>query len=569
MTVNSDLSSARVDRPKATHRRLGWIVALAAVLAALALPVAAQADQMTVYSCHTPAGAATGTFGWGQQKPAGEFLILSNTCAASGAGGLIGEMPGRSGGYGSEGVSWVFQAPSWSALVSYKLILVSNYARPYEGAGEGNVSVEPSDKTDPNYDYRDLGGGTQGEVTVARTPPDEVKSLTVTAGCDNYLNDCSRPEEYARFELSRAAFLLSDATTPKVANLTGSLTSGKPLSGTAEAIYEASDTGPGIYAAHYVVDGVAQPTILVDRADPTCSNLGETTDGTRAFDSAEPCAPSVDATSDLETTHWPDGEHHVELVVEDAAGNQVIAFDGTVTFHNATTSSLGAANGPGASTSSSAPTPGVANGTAASVDATVHLGIGSRISRSYARRAFTFPGRLLTNQGQPIVGATLDILQQTAGSTQVQVIGHATTGSGGAFTAKVPGGPSRTVEIVYRAFANNTSYAAQAGVSETVGAGVQLQVSPRSTSPTGTIILSGRVLGPIPKGGVLAELLVYYRGHWEPFRTPRTNSQGRFRIAYQFEGAVGRFPFEAEVPTGQAGFAFSTGSSALVSVATD
>jgi hypothetical protein len=58
----------------------------------------------------------------------------------------------------------------------------------------------------------------------------------------------------------------------------------------------------------------------------------------------------------------------------------------------------------------------------------------------------------------------------------------------------------------------DTTYAAQAEVSESVGAGVKLQVSPRSTSPTGTIVLSGRVLGSIPSHGVLTELLVHYLG---------------------------------------------------------
>ena len=83
------------------------------------------------------------------------------------------------------------------------------------------------------------------------------------------------------------------------------------------------------------------------------------------------------------------------------------------------------------------------------------------------------------------------------------------------------------------------------------------------------IVLSGTVEGPIPQQGAIVDLLVHYRGRWEPFRTPRTNGRGRFRVLYQFEGGVGRFPFRAEVPGGQAGFPFGSGDSQVVDVSTN
>jgi hypothetical protein len=98
---------------------------------------------------------------------------------------------------------------------------------------------------------------------------------------------------------------------------------------------------------------------------------------------------------------------------------------------------------------------------------------------------------------------------------------------------------------------------------------VQLLVSPRRTGAEGTIALSGRVLGPIPPQGVVVELLVHYRGHWEPFRDPRTDSRGQFRVVYQFEGGVGRFPFRALVFGRQGGFPFALGESRAVDVTTN
>ena len=97
---------------------------------------------------------------------------------------------------------------------------------------------------------------------------------------------------------------------------------------------------------------------------------------------------------------------------------------------------------------------------------------------------------------------------------------------------------------------------------------MQLQITPRRTSPTSRINLYGRVEGPIPSQGVVVELQVHYRGVWEPLRTPRTDSTGRFHVAYQFQGALGRFPFRAQVFGGQAGYPYAHGESTTVDVTT-
>ena len=113
------------------------------------------------------------------------------------------------------------------------------------------------------------------------------------------------------------------------------------------------------------------------------------------------------------------------------------------------------------------------------------------------------------------------------------------------------------------------TYNANATVTETVHAGVQLHITPLRTSPAGTITITGTVPGPIPHDGVLVELLVHYRGAWVPFRTPRTSPTGRFKTRYQFQGASGRFPFRALVPAGQAGFPYGGGYSNTITVRSD
>jgi 5-hydroxyisourate hydrolase-like protein (transthyretin family) len=260
----------------------------------------------------------------------------------------------------------------------------------------------------------------------------------------------------------------------------------------------------------------------------------------------------------------------LKVVVQDAAGNSAVGYDGTISTKQPSNNSLGAHPGPGTTTGTSpAATVAIPNGTTASRTARLSLGVRRRMTRTYSHRGLRVTGRLLDGQGRPIAGATLDVLQQVSGSPTLAVIGHASTRANGTFAAMVPGGPSRRIEIAYRAFSTDASYAATAKIAEAVEAGVQLTVSPRRTGSEGTITLSGHVLGPVPAQGVAVELLVHYRGRWEPFRVPQTDSRGRFEVVYQFQGGVGRFPFRASVLGGQAAFPFAHGESRAVDVVTD
>jgi hypothetical protein len=229
----------------------------------------------------------------------------------------------------------------------------------------------------------------------------------------------------------------------------------------------------------------------------------------------------------------------------------------------------GSAPGPSASTAAGVAGVGAPNGTPAVETAVLHLGIASKVSKPFAKRALKITGRLTNTAGNPIAGASLDVLQQIAGSSTLQLVKHAKTSSGGAFSVSVPAGPSRRIEIAYRAFTGDPAYTTTATVVETVSAGVLLSIAPHNTNPTGTIVLKGRVSGPIPRQGAIIELLVHYHGEWVPLHVSlRTNRHGSFHVAYKFQGAVGRFPIWAKVPSGQAGFPYGRGSSNIINVTT-
>lgn len=212
------------------------------------------------------------------------------------------------------------------------------------------------------------------------------------------------------------------------------------------------------------------------------------------------------------------------------------------------------------------PEPGAPNGTNATGSATIQLAVHGTVSRRYTNTALSIPGKLVNASGQPIADATIEVLGQTVGTSKPTLIAHATTAADGTFAVTVPPGPSRVIELAYRAFANAAAYAAQARLTESVSAEVLLHINSKHTRPTGTITLTGRVLGPIPAGGVNLGLEVWYHGHWVAFHAPNTRPDGRFTLHYQFQGATGRFPFRVKALSGQKGFPYRSGHSSAVTV---
>lgn len=338
-----------------------------------------------------------------------------------------------------------------------------------------------------------------------------------------------------------------------------------------------ASTAPSILAPNGVSTGVALLSTPGEWSAPTgAGTITDVYQWQQCSATGKECQAIPGATAATYTPSQADAGHTLKLAVTGLNN------DGQATEESAATGVIAAAelggggdppSSPAASTSTpseSTPTVGLgtANGTGASQYATIKLTGHSRLSRRYANRALSISGQLMSSTGQPIVGATIEVFEQTVGGTKPATIARATTGPGGRFVAKVPAGPSRVIELDYRAFANAPTYAAQAKITESVSAGIVLHVTPRRTSPTGTVVLSGQVHGPIPAGGVNLEIEVWYQGHWVAFHAPHTRADGRFSFRYQFQGATGRFPFRVRALASQNGFAYRAGYSNRVEVAT-
>jgi hypothetical protein len=540
---------------------VGLVAAIVLLAARLMLPPAASAGTYPMYQCSAAMPAVSP--GWsvfGNDTQAN--TVLSDSCSAGGNIGVYvftNEQAGvvTENGHSGSQVGLQIAVPGSLPGVTIHSIKAQVLASSVTG-DDAFLGFTSAGQSLPGAVELPYGGGSPYTASESWTLPQGARDFEAYVNCstDRSSTSCAFADASAVPALSDITLSLEDNTPPKVASVSGPLVtaaaSGASVMGSQPISFTASDSESGVRTATLTLSPLNGGAPYVH----TFSFSGEC-----AYDSWNACALTQTVSGfAVNTDALANGAYAVSLAITDAAGNVTNDALGSVTVNNpsAVVSLLGALPGPGA---------GSPNGVGASEGAHLQLGVRSPISRSYGKRALRVSGRLLNAQGLPIAGATLNVLQQASG-LPLELIGHARTGASGTFVAAVPAGPSRMIEVAYRAFSGDSSYAATARLHESVRAGVRLRVSPHRTGSEGTITLSGRVFGPIPPQGVVVELLVYYRGRWEPFRDPRTDGRGRFRVAYQFQGGIGRFPFRALVFGNQGGFPFALGESRTVDVST-
>ena len=536
----------------------------------LVLAPSASAGTYPMYQCAP--GVPAVSVGWSVfGNTTNANTVLSNACSAGGSIGDYVFTNGQAGAVTENGesgsqVGLRIDVPGSAPGVTIHAIKAEVIGSAVTG-DDAFLEFASAGQSLPGATELPYGGGTAYTATESWILPQGARDFEAYVNCstDRSSPTCDFADSTAVPALTNITLSLEDNTPPTVENVSGPLAAAAaadaPVEGSQPISFTASDAGSGVHTATLTLSPLSGGASYVHTFDFS---------GECAYDSWNAC-PLTETVSGftVNTDALADGAYAASLAITDAAGNVTNDALGSITVSNvaATVSSLGALPGPGTTSSDGAPA-GSPNGSGASEGAHLQLGISSPISRTYAKRALRVTGRLLNAQGLPIAGASLDVLQQVDGAT-LELIGRARTGSDGTFAATVPGGPSRTIEIAYRAFSTDPGYAAVAKLAESVDAGVQLGVSPHRTGSEGKITLSGRVLGPVPQQGVVVELLVHYRGHWEPFRDPRTDSRGRFRVVYQFQGGIGRFPFRAVVFGSQGDFPFAPGESRAVDVTTN
>jgi len=181
------------------------------------------------------------------------------------------------------------------------------------------------------------------------------------------------------------------------------------------------------------------------------------------------------------------------------------------------------------------------NGRGATRDArlTVTARGGSRKLRTTFKASTAISGRLTDAAGRPIAGAVLQLTaRESSAGAATTPLGTTVTGDDGGFSYTLPGGPSRRVEVAYRATLADDRPATTATVHLVVRASLSLRVHP--ARPGRTTWMTGR-LRHLPRAGVQIQVQALDGRRWRTFDTTTTKRGGRFRYGYRFKPtAAGR-----------------------------
>jgi hypothetical protein len=145
--------------------------------------------------------------------------------------------------------------------------------------------------------------------TATSTPP---ATPTATAAA-------SSPPDNGNTGSSAAKSASTPPNDPQASNITGSLTNEAPLRGSDSVTFSATDQGPGLAYLKMLVDGETIQTQTIDSNDGHCTPVPGAGAYTWAYE--VPCKTSVGGhTYELNTTPLKDGPHHIQVIIEDAAG---------------------------------------------------------------------------------------------------------------------------------------------------------------------------------------------------------------------------------------------------------
>ena len=169
-------------------------------------------------------------------------------------------------------------------------------------------------------------------------------------------------------------------------------------------------------------------------------------------------------------------------------------------------------------------------------------------------------GRLASEAGDPIPGATICVKMQTLGvDRQSSLVDAVKTDAGGRYSYEVPPGPNREVTLGYR----HDSKQVATAVNYFAHARPSLKLSPPRVRNGARIRMWGALPGPqAGKRVVVLQASGLHSDHWLTFRRATTDRTGAFHAAYRFGRTPQRttYRIRALVP-GQYGYPWVQGHS--------
>ena len=548
--------------------------ALAGVVCLLATAVPARAGTFTALTCHDLAGNAIGTRGWSVATPSGQYITFASSCADGGQGsfGLTMGPDPTSEYYNGNGDTMTYTVPTGLTITGYSLNLYA-FGGPCVvqdaqcANGFGQVYVNHTGQSDPNYDYRNLGYGAAA-TTINISELSNVNNVTVGVSCDPG-QDLSYPcsgsaDPEAQALVSGGQFTILDSTVPSVTDVSGSLIAGGTLTGTDAINFTASDSGSGVYSAIVLIDGQTVADEVPDDNGGLCVNLAPSSSATMAFASPQPCASTEAISIPVNTTALSAGQHHLQVLVEDAAGDLATAYEGTITTSGPPLVAVngGSING-GRGTPNGEPCAGEA----------LELQVNGKRTPPVVTYGQPVTVRGVLHCGTvPIRNARIAV-NTVAGPPSADINTTVQTALDGSFSYKVPAGPNRVLRFSYTAYSNDPGPSASATTTIAIRPKIDLRIGPHHTSNGHTIHWSGTIIGgPYPHQGITLIAEVREGKHWKAFAQILANSKGRYRYHYHFHATTEptTYTFRVALPdSGSGGYPYTPGASNTVNVHVD
>jgi hypothetical protein len=553
------------------HQRAQIIVGvLAGAACLLAAPTLASAGTFTALTCHDLAGNAVGTRGWSVGSANGEYIVFGDSCGSGGQGSLGLTMgPDPTGNYvNGNGNTMTYSVPAGLTITSYGLALYA-FGGPCGvqsgqcADGFGAVWVNHTGQSDPNYDYRNLGYGA-ATTTVGASGLSGVSSVNVGVGCDPG-QDLSYPcpgsaNPEAQALVSGGSFTLLDSTVPSVTNVSGSLLAAGTLTGTDTITLTASDSGSGIYSAAALIDGHQVAQEVPNSNGGLCVNLAPSSSVTMAFAAPQPCPPTENISLPLDTTLLTAGQHQIQVIVTDAAGDTATAYDGTISTSGPPTVGVSGGSIGGA---------GVANGQSPCAGEALELAVNGKTKPPVIPygKAVTVKGVLHCGT-VPIRNARIAIVT-LGGPASAAIDSSVQTALDGSFSYKVPTGPDRLLGFSYTAYGNDPGPSATATAAIMIRPAIKIKIKPHNSSNGHTIHWTGTVSGgPYPQQGVTLDIEVQDGRGWKIFDQVVAR-KGRFRYSYRFHATTQptTYTFRVALPdSGSGSYPYSPGASNSIKV---
>jgi hypothetical protein len=557
------------------HRHFGAHTAaagmvLAGVACLLATASLATASSYHAFICRIPYGPSAG-----RAAPTDDvtysindpFLYAGDGCA--GGGSLYAAMDGGTTHPYEDTAADTFTAPDGLTISGFTLW---RYEADYPGQPYGtpasNLSYSPGPVSVQGLCVEGCSRGTpddplspSNEVSVGDLS--RVTQIQWSAACGGGPGGTCPASGSGTFssqyDVYAADIDLVDNTPPTVSNVGGPLIAGGTLSGNQSISFNASDGQSGVYGGTLLVDGHVAVSQILNTNGGACQSLNVTSDGQRSFEQVQPCLPSLSASLTLNTSQIAAGQHSLELIVEDAAGNKTIAYDGTITTTGPPTVGV----------SGSITGPGIANGQPCAGEE-LNLEINGKKKPPiipYDKRV-TVRGVLHCGT-VPIRGARIAIV--TLGGPQSASINSAVqTALDGSFSYQVPTGPDRLLQFSYTAYSNDPGPSATAIATVRIQPAIKLWITPHRTSNWHKIHWSGTIAGgPYPPQGVSLDIEYREGGRWKIFNQTVAGSKGRFHFKYRFRTTTEPtiYTFRVALPdTGAQEYDYTHGASNTVKV---